>query len=88
MFMTECVFTNKAFGSTYLSYMSLWLHTIDLGSHAVVFRDVASRITFLQRAKPLRGSRLRLVLPHCFEPHYESEAKCKVFITKTELIFI
>ena len=32
--------------------------------------------------------------PSCFEPHYESEAKCKVFVMKisfhmqTKLIFI
>ena len=23
----------------------------------------------------------------CFEPHYESEAKCKVFIMRTRLVF-
>ena len=37
--------------------------------------------TLLQKAQVLTNINKR-PFPSCFEPHYQSEAKCKVFVTK------
>ena len=72
---------------SFTSPYATWFRILFLPSRCRLYKitdELLEKLDILreERTKDLSGNRPNRLFPSCFEPHCQSEAKCKVFITK------